>query len=107
MVAMLITANREVTLPAPLCLELSVGPSDALIVERRRVDGETVWVLRSMNLDWSWVGAAHRYTKGRSHKLSDVRRSVERGRAAQARVAGSRCALRGASATGRRMAEAS
>jgi len=83
---MLITANREVTLPVPLCEELSVGPGDALIVERRRVDGETIWVLRGKNLDWSWVGAAHRYATGRSHKVIDVKRSIERGRSRGART---------------------
>ncbi len=74
-----ITAKRQATLPAALCEELGVGPGDALDVERRVVDGETVWVLRGKHLDWSWVAAARRYATGRSHKLRDVKRSIERG----------------------------
>jgi len=68
-----ITSKRQATLPAALCEELGVGPGDALDVERR------VWVLRGKNLDWSWIGVARQYAKGRSHKLSDVKRSIERG----------------------------
>jgi bifunctional DNA-binding transcriptional regulator/antitoxin component of YhaV-PrlF toxin-antitoxin module len=74
-----ITSKRQATLPAALCEELGVGPGDALDVERRVVDGETVWVLRGNTLDWSWIGVARQYAKGRSHKLSDVKRSIERG----------------------------
>jgi len=74
-----ITAKRQATLPAALCEELGVGPGDALDVERRVVDGETVWVLRGKNLDWSWVGVARPYAKGRSHKLSEVKRSIQQG----------------------------
>jgi len=74
-----ITAKRQATLPAALCEELGVGPGDALDVERRVLAGETVWVLRGKNLDWSWVGVARRYAKGQSHKLSDVKRSIQRG----------------------------
>ena len=74
-----ITAKRPATLPAALCEELGVGPGDALDVERRVLAGETVWVLRGKNLDWSWGGVARRYAKGRSHKLSDVKRSIQRG----------------------------
>ena len=34
---------------------------------------------RSLNLDWSWVGAARSYAKGRSHKMSDLKRSIQQG----------------------------
>lgn len=74
-----ITAKRQATLPAALCDDLGVGPGDALDVERRVIDGETVWVLRGKNLDWSWVGAARPYAKGRSHALGAVKRSIEGG----------------------------
>jgi bifunctional DNA-binding transcriptional regulator/antitoxin component of YhaV-PrlF toxin-antitoxin module len=74
-----ITAKRQATLPAALCEELGVGPGDVLDVERRVVGGETVWVLRGKNLDWSWVGAASKYVSGRSHRLSAIKKSIERG----------------------------
>jgi bifunctional DNA-binding transcriptional regulator/antitoxin component of YhaV-PrlF toxin-antitoxin module len=74
-----ITAKRQATLPAAICEELGVGPGDALHVERRIVNGETVWVLRGKNVDWSWIGAARRYAKGRSHKVTDIQRSIAQG----------------------------
>ena len=76
---MKITAKRQATLPASLCEELGVGPGQRVLVERRVVDGETVWVLRSRRPDWSWVGAARRYGKGKSHRWVDIERSIARG----------------------------
>jgi len=74
-----ITAKRQATLPAALCEDLGVGPGERIILERRVIDGETVWVLRSSKPDWSWVGAARRYGRGKSHRWRDVRRSIARG----------------------------
>src|SRR5436309_2940254 len=74
-----ITAKRQATLPAVLCEELGVGPGERIILERRVIDGETVWILRGRKPDWSWVGAARRYGEGKSHRWKDVRRSIARG----------------------------
>jgi len=82
---MSITAKRQATLPAALCEELGVGPGSRVTLERRVIDGETVWVLRGRSLDWSWFGAARRYAKGRSHRWADVKRNIARGWAGDAR----------------------
>ena len=74
-----LTSKRQATLPASLCEELGIEPGDDIDVERRVIDGETVWVLRSRKPDWSWFGAAREYAKKKSHRWSDVRRSIERG----------------------------
>lgn len=71
--------RQQATLPAALCKELGLAPGAKVSVERRLVGMETVWVLKGPGPDWSWVGALHRYAKGKSHRLSDIRRSVARG----------------------------
>ncbi len=79
MASLIVTAKRQATLPAALCDELGVKPGDKIEAERRVVDNETVWVLRSRNSDWSWFGAARKYSERKSHRWEHVRRSVERG----------------------------
>ena len=76
---MTVTAKRQATLPAALCEELGLAPGAKVGVERRLVGKETVWVLRGPGPDWSWVGSLRRYAKGKSHRLSDIRRSIARG----------------------------
>ena len=74
-----ITSKRQATLPAALCKELGLGPGAKITLERRLVGKQTVWVLKAPGLDWSWVGSLHRYAKGKSHRLSDIRRSIAKG----------------------------
>ena len=77
--AMTITSKRQATLPVALCQELGLRPGEKVDLDRRVVNGETVWVLRGRRLDWSWIGAARRYGKGKRHRWAGVRRSIERG----------------------------
>ncbi len=74
-----ITAKRQATLPAALCKELGLAPWTKVVVERRLVGKETVWVLKGLGPDWSWVGSPCRYAKGKSHRLSDIRRGIAPG----------------------------
>lgn len=62
-----------------LCKELGVGPGDRLEVERRTIEGETVWVLRAPKPDWSWFGALRSYGEGKSHDLDAIEASIIRG----------------------------
>ena len=74
-----ITTKRQATLPASLCKELGLTPGAKVTVDRRVVGKETVWVLMGPGPDWSWVGSLRRYAKGKSHRLSDIRRSIAQG----------------------------
>jgi bifunctional DNA-binding transcriptional regulator/antitoxin component of YhaV-PrlF toxin-antitoxin module len=76
---MRITAKRQATLPASLCKELGVGPGDSLTVERMRIEGEDVWILRAPKPDWSWAGSLSGYTEDLSHDWKDIEVSIERG----------------------------
>lgn len=71
-----ITAKRQATLPTALCEDLGVGPGGALGLERRIVDGDPVWVLHGRMPDWSWVGAASRYARGKSNHWEEIERSI-------------------------------
>lgn len=73
---MKITAKRQATLPAALCEELGVGPGDQIELERRVVEGSPAWVLRAARPDWSWLGGAHPWAKGKSHRWADIERSM-------------------------------
>ncbi|MDH4046102.1 MAG: AbrB/MazE/SpoVT family DNA-binding domain-containing protein, partial [Gemmatimonadota bacterium] len=74
-----LTTKRQATLPAALCEELGVGPGDELELERCVVDGSPAWVLRAARPDWSWFGAAHPWTAGKSHRWDAIERSLARG----------------------------
>lgn len=80
-----LTSKRQATLPKQLCEELHVGPGDHLDLERRTLDGEVLWLLRAPGPDWSWIGQARRYARGKSHRLEDIRMSIARGRARERR----------------------
>jgi len=77
-----ITTKRQATLPATLCKELGLAHGMKVAVKRRLAGKETVWILKGPGPDWSWVGSLRRYAKGKSHRLSDIRRSTSRARAA-------------------------
>ena len=81
-----ITAKRQATLPVALCKELGLAPGAKVAVERVLVGRQTVWVLKGPGPDWSWVGSLRRYAKGKSHRLSDIRRSIAKGWASDHRA---------------------
>src|SRR3979490_498663 len=74
-----ITAKRQATLPAALCRELGLAPGAKVAVERRLVGKQPGGVLKGPGPDWSWVGSLRGYAKGKSHRLSDIRRSIAKG----------------------------
>lgn len=75
-----LTAKRQATLPAELCRDLGVGPGDRLLLERRLVDGESVWVIQAEtpHVEMPWFGALRGYANGKSHDMEDIRRSIGR-----------------------------
>jgi bifunctional DNA-binding transcriptional regulator/antitoxin component of YhaV-PrlF toxin-antitoxin module len=81
------TSKRQVTFPKAVCDELKLEPGDEIALERRLVEGETVWVLRPKNVDWSWIGAAKptRAKAKASHDMDSIRASIAIGRSKGAR----------------------
>jgi bifunctional DNA-binding transcriptional regulator/antitoxin component of YhaV-PrlF toxin-antitoxin module len=80
-----LTSKRQATLPAELCDELGVGPGDEIALERRTVEGESVWILRARKPDWSWLGAAKKYAVRHTHDWEAVEESIARGMAGDRR----------------------
>lgn len=70
------TAKRQVTFPKELCDDLGLKPGDRLFFERVSTKKESVWVVRSESLDYSWVGGLKKYAKEKSFDQEDIRRSI-------------------------------
>jgi bifunctional DNA-binding transcriptional regulator/antitoxin component of YhaV-PrlF toxin-antitoxin module len=76
-----LTAKRQATLPKQLCEEMSLRPGDALVVDRRVVDGRRVWLLSPADsIETPWFGSLRRYARGKRHDMDAVRASIARGR---------------------------
>lgn len=80
MASVKITTKRQATLPKGLCDEMGLTPGDSLRVERRVVDGESLWVLLPKRNPWSWAGRAKKYGMDKSHDLAEIGHSVGRAR---------------------------
>lgn len=76
MKAITLTAKRQATLPVEVCEDLGVKPGDKLELERRNLEGETVWVLKAPGRDWSWLGAARRYAEGKAHRWAAIEKNI-------------------------------
>jgi AbrB family looped-hinge helix DNA binding protein len=74
-----LTAKRQATLPKEVCDELHVEPGDRLIVEKKVIRGESVWVLRPDTVDWSWMGSVSVPDRA-SHDMGHIRESIAQGR---------------------------
>jgi hypothetical protein len=79
MAAIKLTAKRQATLPRSLCEDLDVHPGDEIALERRVLDGETIWIMRPRKVDWSWFGAAS-VPANATHDMQAIRASIAQGR---------------------------
>jgi hypothetical protein len=79
MAAIKLTAKRQATLPRSLCEDLDVHPGDEIALERRVLDGETIWIMRPRKVDWSWFGAAS-VPANAPHDMQAIRASIALGR---------------------------
>ena len=75
-----LSTRRQATFPAATCAAMNLKPGDTVVFERRVVDGDPVWVVRTPEPDWSWFGAARAYAQGKAHDMVAVRRSIAEGR---------------------------
>lgn len=76
-----LTSKRQATLPRALCDEMHLEAGDAVLVDAKVVDGERVWVLRSVSGDRpEWFGSLRDYARGKPHGMRAVRRSIDKAR---------------------------
>jgi bifunctional DNA-binding transcriptional regulator/antitoxin component of YhaV-PrlF toxin-antitoxin module len=77
-----LSSRRQATFPVAACEAMNLKPGDTVVFERRVIDGDSVWVVRTPEVDWSWFGAARAYAQQKSHTMADIRQSIARGRRA-------------------------
>ena len=76
-----LTSKRQATFPKDTCEELGIGPGDTVRVDRRVVEGKTLWVLAPIPSSRpAWFGRFRGYAKGRAHGMKHVRESIEEAR---------------------------
>lgn len=79
MLSIKLTSKNQVTFPKDALKELRVRPGDRMQLVREVRDGRVTWRIVPPEPDWSWVGGARQYAKGKSHRMEDIRRSIGRG----------------------------
>ena len=73
------TSKRQATFPAQVCAALNLRPGSRIRLERGVVARKVVFFIRPAEPDFSWIGCARKYAKGKSHRWSDIKRSIGRG----------------------------
>lgn len=72
-----LTSKRQATFPAQLCRELGVGPGDELMLERKKIGDEIVWLLTPRKkIESPWFGALKKYGAGKDHDMASIRSSI-------------------------------
>jgi len=73
------TSKRQVTFPVSVCQELSMKVGQEIYLEKRKVEGETAWVIRPhIRSENKWYGALRRYADEKQHDMEDIRASIGR-----------------------------
>ena len=77
-----ITSKRQATFPAQLCGDLGIEPGDQVLVEPIQIHGKTVWTIQPVKVEAEdkWFGSLHKYAKGKSHSMEDIKNNIIRGR---------------------------
>jgi len=72
-----LTSKRQATFPVQLCQELGVTAGDDLILERKKIDNEIAWLLRSgKKIESKWFGGLRKYAAGKDHDMEAIRSSI-------------------------------
>ena len=77
-----LTAKRQATFPKELCEELDLKPGDAIQLDKRIIDGKAHYCIRPVKNEAApaWFGVFNSAAKGKSHRISDIRESIAKGR---------------------------
>ena len=72
-----LTAKRQATFPRAVCEAMHLRPGDRLALDRARVRGQEVWVLRpEAPPQPPWLGSLRRYARGKPHGMAAIRQSI-------------------------------
>lgn len=77
MTTLKMTSKRQVTFPAAACKELGVGPGALIMLDRKNLGGQPVWVLQTRTPPPTpWFGSLQRYASDQRHDLQAIRRTI-------------------------------
>jgi bifunctional DNA-binding transcriptional regulator/antitoxin component of YhaV-PrlF toxin-antitoxin module len=78
MKAIKLTAKRQATLPKALCDELNLKPGDTIYLDQRKFGNKQLWCIVPAPEEEipSWYGVFHKYAKGKSNRMEDIRKSI-------------------------------
>ena len=74
-----LTAKRQATFPKELCDDMDLKPGDTIRLDKRTIDGETLYCIQPMKKDDNrreWAGSLYAFTKDKSHHMEDIRKSI-------------------------------
>lgn len=72
-----LTSKRQATFPVKLCRELGVKAGEELILERRKIDGETAWIIKpKKQIESKWFRELKTFAKGKDHDMESIRASI-------------------------------
>lgn len=72
-----LTSKRQATFPVQLCQEMGISAGDSLLLERRKIDGDMTWLIRSEKpVESTWFGAFKDYAGSKAHDMDSIRASV-------------------------------
>ncbi len=72
-----LTSKRQATFPVQLCRELGVKAGEELILERRKIEGDTAWIIRpKKQIEKKWFSGLKKYAQGKDHNLESIRVSI-------------------------------
>ncbi|MCD6585908.1 MAG: AbrB/MazE/SpoVT family DNA-binding domain-containing protein [Desulfobacteraceae bacterium] len=72
-----LTSKRQVTFPVQLCRELGVKAGEELILERKKIEGTTAWIIKpKKHVGTKWFGGLKKYIHGKDHNMESIRSSI-------------------------------
>lgn len=72
-----LTSKRQATFPVQLCQELGVKAGEELILERRKIEGDSAWIIKpKKHVKTKWFGGLKKYAQGKDHNMESIRASI-------------------------------
>ena len=72
-----LTSKRQATLPVNVCKELGLKPGDEIILEKQKVDGDILWILRpKVQHPPHWFGRLREYAQDKNHDMETIRNCI-------------------------------
>ena len=72
-----LTSKRQATFPAQLCRELGVKAGEELILERKKIEGDVVWIIKpKKRVNTKWFSGLKKYAQDKNHDMESIRSSI-------------------------------